>query len=648
MAVNDQIDNNDSKASELSSPEELDLNDQVAIVTDENDPVEPLDRLSEEIVSAEADNESGKPDSDTFNEVLAQSSPDAVKSEHPPQKTEADNPSETTDEQKDGQSDVRDPVEPLDRLPEEIVSAEADNESGKPDSDTFNEVQAQSSPDAVKSEHPTKETEADNSSEIADEQKDGQSDPDELDDDGFLGLDAEEFDDEPPEGYDTPQEIEAVEGQENVKSKKKSEEDNEPAENQKDSNDNNRNSVKSGQKSKAGFTIKKLSPTQIVVGLTLFLISIAGGVFYMNPSLFGFKKEAKPVPLQRVEPTLSVQTASKQVESVKPFSKSEIYLAKIKNAGLLRDELLEKKEEIYRLKLHYQNGIADLEEHINRELQKEGLSSYTEALKNRSIELNLRTIQRRLSYIHGLEKPTRWIKQGSEELLYLKRKAEFDLQLCDIVGGIDMDRHMRHISAAIQRYRPGAQKLAVDRENTDLAPLETIWDQIKNQKRKAGKVWLNVTDEEITKEICSGNYERSTELTSMSAATAQCLSKMNGSDLFLNGVTTLSPAAAKYLFQWHGSWICINGVKELSPAAAQYLFKWEGNWISLNGLIEFPPGLATYLMEWEGKQLELMGLRYNKKNADEKALKYLALWETMGGKLFISDDVRKEIERVMM
>jgi hypothetical protein len=24
------------------------------------------------------------------------------------------------------------------------------------------------------------------------------------------------------------------------------------------------------------------------------------------------------------------------------------------------------------------------------------------------------------------------------------------------------------------------------------------------------------------------------------------------------------------------------------------------------------------------------------------------LWETMGGKLFISDDVRKEIERVMM
>ena len=106
--------------------------------------------------------------------------------------------------------------------------------------------------------------------------------------------------------------------------------------------------------------------------------------------------------------------------------------------------MLEKKEEIYRLKHHYQNGIADLEDQINRELQKEGITSYREALKNRRIELNLRTIQRRRSYIHGLEKPARWIKQGSEELLYLKRKAEFDLQLIDIAGGIDMDKHMRH------------------------------------------------------------------------------------------------------------------------------------------------------------------------------------------------------------
>jgi len=498
MAEKEGIEIDDSKASELSSLEELDSNDQIEIFPEEEDTVEPLAAL-----------------------------------------------------------------------PGEDVSAEAENASGKPNSDTLNEEEVPSNPDDGESERPPKETEAENSSETAAEQKDRQPN-------------------------------------------------------------------------------RKPSPTPIIVGLTLLFMSIAGGVFYMNPSLLGLKGQTKPVPLKTIEPTLSVQTASIPVESAKPLSKSEIYLAKIKDAGLLRDELLEKKEEIYRLKLHYQNGIADLEEQISRELQKEGITSYTKALKNRRSELNLRTIQRRRSYIHGLEKPTRWIEQGGEELLYLKRKAEFDLQLIDIAGGIDMDRHMRHIGAAIQKYQPSAEKLAVERENTDLSPLETIWGQMKSQNMKTDKALPNVTDEEITKEICSGNYERSTELTSMSAATAQCLSKMNGSDLFLNGVTTLSPAAAKYLFQWRGSWICINGVKELSPAAAQYLFKWEGGWISLNGLIEFSSELATYLMEWEGKQLELMGLRYNKKNTDQKVLKYLALWETMGGKLFISDDVRKEIERVMM
>ncbi len=462
-----------------------------------------------------------------------------------------------------------------------------------------------------------------------------------MDDDDFIDLDDEEFDDEPPQEPDSPQK-EVLESQENDKSEKKSETQPEPAEKQKDSNDGDRRSIKSAKKSKGP------SATQIIVGITILLMGIAGGVFYLYPALIGFNGEAQPAPLKAAESTSPVLMVQKQIELPKPPSETERYLAKLEDAGFLRAELIEKQEEIYRLKLHYQNGIADLEDQIDRELQKEGITSYIQALKNRRIELNLRTIQRRRSYIHGLEKPARWIEQGSEELLYLKRKAELDLQLIDIAGGIDMDRHMRHIGAAIQKYRPSAEKLAVDRENTDLPHLKTIWAQIKNKKKKAGQAPPTVTDREIIKEICAGNYERTAELTSMSAAAAQCLSKKNGSELFLNGLPTLSPAAAKHLFKWRGSWICINGIKELSPAAAQYLFKWEGNWISLNGLTAFPPELATYLMEWEGKQLELMGLQYNKKNADQKALKYLALWETMGGKLFISDDVRKEIARVLM
>jgi hypothetical protein len=112
-------------------------------------------------------------------------------------------------------------------------------------------------------------------------------------------------------------------------------------------------------------------------------------------------------------------------------------------------------------------------------------------------------------------------------------------------------------------------------------------------------------------------------------------------------LTQLSPDEARYLFQWQGNWICLNSVKKLAPAAAKYLFEWEGNWISLNGLTEFSPELALYLMEWKGSQLELMGLNYDKKKPDPRALKYLALWETMGGKLFVPEGIRKEMKRVM-
>jgi hypothetical protein len=502
MAEKEGVYFNDSKPSEVSPIEELDLNDQIEIIPFENDTVEPLEVLQEEVAGKEAESESGDPDSDSIDELEVLSSPD-------------------------------------------------DGELGL-------------SP---------KETEGENSPETIDEQKDGQPNQNEFDDD-VIGLDDEEFDDDPPEGKDLSLETLTMKVPENGDFGKNPAENNETAKDQNDGTINKKISRKTAEKSRDRILFRKPSLTQITIGLTLLVLFIAGAVIYANPSLIGFKREAQPAPSIAAEPTPPVQTVQNQVKSVKPLSKSELYLIKIKDAGLLRDELLEKKKEIYQLKRHYQNGITDLEDQINRELQKGGITSYTEALKNRRIELNLRTIQRRRSYIHGLEKPTRWIKQGGEELLYLKRKAEFDLELIDIAGGIDMDRHMRHIGAALQKYRPSAEKLAVERENTDLLPLETIWDQLKNKKMKTGKALPNVTDEEITKEICSGIYERITELTGMSAATAKCLSQINGSDLFLNGLTTLSPAAAKYLFQWRGSWICINGIKELSPAAAQYLFKW--------------------------------------------------------------------------
>jgi len=632
MAEKEGIDNNDSKKPEFSSLEELDLDDQIEIILPEKDTVETLEVVPEEVVSEEAEN--GPSQVVVPEEAVREEAENGPSQEVVPEEV-------VSEEAENGPSQ--------EAVLEEVVGEDAKNGSGQSDSEIFKEIKLPSNSDDGESERTPNDIGAENSLPTADEQKDGQSDPSKIDEPYFLGVDGEKSHDEPPKVQGLHSGNEGEKSQEDGKSDIKSKEDIEPAENQKDSNDINRDSAKFAEKFKAKTIIGNWSLTQIIIGLTLLLMSFAGGVICMNPALLGYKKETEPVSLKTKEPPLRVVPVSKQVEPTKPLTKNDIYLAKIREAGLLRDELLAKEEEIYQLKQYYQDGITDLTAQINHELQEGDIVSYTEALKNRRIELNLRTIQRRRFYIERLEEPIRWIKQGREELLYLKRKAEFDLNLIDIAGGIDMDRHMRHIDAAIQKYRPSAEKLVIRREHADPTPLETVWgQQIKGQKKKTDQRLPNGMDKEITKEICSGNYDRTAELTSMSAVTARCLAKKPGSDLFLNGLTALSPTAAENLFQWPGSWICINGIKELSPAAAQHLFKWEGSWISLNGLTEFAPELAAYLMEWEGNQLELMGLRYNKRNADQKTLKYLALWEAMGGKLFIADDVRQEIERVMM
>jgi hypothetical protein len=121
---------------------------------------------------------------------------------------------------------------------------------------------------------------------------------------------------------------------------------------------------------------------------------------------------------------------------------------------------------------------------------------------------------------------------------------------------------------------------------------------------------------------------------------------MQGSDLFLNGLTEISPGAARQLFQWKGSWICLNGVRALSPRVAHYLFQWGGDWISLNGLIEFPAEIGETLLQWGGHQLELMGLQYAEDFPARMAVEYLARWERAGGKLFVPESVRKKIDEM--
>ena len=383
------------------------------------------------------------------------------------------------------------------------------------------------------------------------------------------------------------------------------------------------------------------------VALSAILITAAFSGFF----LFDNKSKVKATS-QKVLNTSEYREISpdrhKSAKVRKPITSktSSIYNAKIEEIASLRDRLLLKQEEVMRLKKHYQDGIEELENEISDKLQRADGTTFLQAMEDNAIGFTLKTIQRRQAYIQQLERPSRWIQQACEELLYIERRTMVDIEVAEIAGGIDLNRHVRLINAAIRKYQPTADKLAPDMRNAQLEPLETIWERIQNKTQQYASVRAHSKNQIISEQICTGNFSRLSELSEISTQTAGCITEMRGSDLFLNGLNEISPAAARQLFQWKGIWICLNGLRALSPRTAHYLFQWDGNWISLNGLTEFPAEIGEKLLLWDGHQLELMGLQYLKDFPSRIALEYLARWERAGGKLFVPEAVRKRIDEI--
>jgi hypothetical protein len=307
--------------------------------------------------------------------------------------------------------------------------------------------------------------------------------------------------------------------------------------------------------------------------------------------------------------------------------------------------LLEKRQEIVELQRYYQSGVREIEADIMFENDEKGITTFDQALKDKRIELGLRTIQRRQSYIKQLDQPCQWIEEGSEKLRYLRRKTVIDRDMLPIAAGIDMDANLRHLNAATDEYQPTAEKLAVHVRETDLQPLKVIWENIRRDDNAAvHRETVDSQNLQIWQEICSGNLEHLAAVTELSTDAAICISRLKVPALFLNNLSRLSPSAARHLFQWKGDWICLNGFENLPPAVAKYLFQWQGRIISLNGLTEFTPELGKLLLTWKGRQIELMGLRGKAKNLEDTGLAYLAQWEKSGGKMFVTDSIREKVQ----
>jgi hypothetical protein len=382
----------------------------------------------------------------------------------------------------------------------------------------------------------------------------------------------------------------------------------------------------------------------VKAAVTAIVVAAAFSGFFIFDNKSNIKSARKETSKEVENAVASKASYPITKPTIQPDEPNYIYYAKIKEISMLRETLLRKKEEIGQLKKYYQEGIAELEKEIFDEMRNAKTDTFLQALENKRIEFGLRTIQRRHAYMRQLDQPSEWIYKACEELLYLKRRAMVDLQVAEVASGIDMNMHMRHMNTAIEKYRPTAERLAVDMTDAQLESLENVWEQIQIRNLQISNSHAGSKNKVISEQVCSGTFRRVTELSEISVEAAKCIAEMPGSDLFLNDLSEISPRAAKYLFQWKGSWLCLNGFKALSPRVANYLFQWDGGLISLNGLTEFPLEIGEILLQWQGKQLELMGLRYTNSSFADIGIEYLVQWERSGGKLFVPQEVRKKID----
>jgi hypothetical protein len=384
----------------------------------------------------------------------------------------------------------------------------------------------------------------------------------------------------------------------------------------------------------------------VKAALTVIMVAAVFSGFFIFDNKSNSKSTRKAASNKIENAVASKASYPKTKATIQPDDPNSICDAKIKEISILRETLLRKKEEIDQLKKYYQEGIAELEKEIFDEMRSAKTDTFLQALENKRIEFGLRTIQRRHAYMRQLDQPSEWIYKASEELLYLKRRVMVDLQVAEVASGIDISMHMRHMNTAIEKYRPTAERLAVDMTDAQLEPLENVWEQIQTRNLQISNDQASSRNKVISEQICSGTFKRVTELSEISVESAKCIAEMPGSDLFLNDLSEISPRAAKYLFQWKGSWLCLNGFKVISPRVANYLFQWDGGWISLNGLTEFSPEIGEILLQWQGKQLELMGLRYSNSSFANIGIEYLVEWERSGGKLFVPEELREKIDEL--
>jgi len=400
-------------------------------------------------------------------------------------------------------------------------------------------------------------------------------------------------------------------------------------------------------------------------GLAILIFFLAAfGFSYLNnrPPV---KSIAEKQPAATTHRTTSPESDSRASADLGPKIKPDIQSAsgglllrlKAKQDQLdaLRDHLLSKADEIANLQNHYQKSIRQVEAAVLTEKRHAGIHTLQQALGTKRIALQLETIRHRQAYIDCLAKPADWLLQGSEELLFLKRRHSLGSLIFPVCSQIDPEKLAAEQEAAFDHYTNSVEALKVDLQKASYHPLDQIWQNLLEQEkqfasnhtptasgiRQGSGGGSQVNNQSIWLELCQGHYNRKNELSALSVEAADCLAGWKEPDLFLNSIKELSPETARRLFKWKGSWFCLNGLTDLPPETAEYLFQWSGDWLSLNGVKHLNVESSIFLTGWKGRTLELMGLSPESMELEALVLKHLAQWQRSGGKLFVPERIRR-------
>ena len=126
----------------------------------------------------------------------------------------------------------------------------------------------------------------------------------------------------------------------------------------------------------------------------------------------------------------------------------------------------------------YQKGIEDDQVNLEGDLDHTKIVPFASAIKNSKIELGLKAMQRRISYMTKLETPINMLEAASEELLFLERRTRLYNVLIENISGFPVLDYQQDVRQTINERLQILEQLSVDDIDVTPPSLEAVWQQI--------------------------------------------------------------------------------------------------------------------------------------------------------------------------